>query len=332
MLARLLCKGLSMIGIYGIRNIIDGKLYVGQSSQVEARWVHHKRDLNNNKHHNKHLQSAWNKYGADSFIFYIIEECSQEELDGYEAYWIDYYHSYECGYNLDCGGGGIRGYKHTEEELVKMRQIQKPKRVAQFDLNMNYLRSWESASTAGKELGHQSASGIKRCCEHDKYKKAYGYRWAYEEDYLTGTLDYDYYLSPNKNQKYRISKYDQHMNLVGYYQDCADAAADLGVSPATICEYCNPKRHGKICGYILRKTDYYSHEEYLADVEWDYSKFHSKKVFPVELYDLDWNYVATYPSIREALDANGIRSNNVHACLREPHRQCGGFHWKKAIA
>ena len=31
--------------------------------------------LKNNRHHNEHLQNAYNTYGYDNFKFYIIEKC-----------------------------------------------------------------------------------------------------------------------------------------------------------------------------------------------------------------------------------------------------------------
>jgi group I intron endonuclease len=60
-------------GIYKIINKIDGKYYVGSSKNIQYRWTEHKRQLNNNCHHNDFLQRTWNKYGSDSFDFIIVE-------------------------------------------------------------------------------------------------------------------------------------------------------------------------------------------------------------------------------------------------------------------
>ena len=58
------------IGIYGIKNIINNKIYIGQTREsFIKRYWHHRCLLNNNHHDNPHLQSAWNKYGSDNFIF-----------------------------------------------------------------------------------------------------------------------------------------------------------------------------------------------------------------------------------------------------------------------
>lgn len=47
-----------MIGIYKITNLINNKIYIGQSKDVEHRIKDHISGLNHNKGHNPHLQSA----------------------------------------------------------------------------------------------------------------------------------------------------------------------------------------------------------------------------------------------------------------------------------
>ena len=80
-----------MIGIYKITNIVNNKVYVGQSKDIESRWFQHMYALNHNWHDNRHLQNSWNKYGADKFTFSVIEECELDKLTEREQYWIDYY-------------------------------------------------------------------------------------------------------------------------------------------------------------------------------------------------------------------------------------------------
>lgn len=42
--------------------MVNNKVYVGQTYDVKYRWSHHKSDLTHHRHHNIHLQSAWDKY------------------------------------------------------------------------------------------------------------------------------------------------------------------------------------------------------------------------------------------------------------------------------
>ena len=60
-------------GIYKILNNINGKIYIGSTKNFNKRWVTHKYLLRLNKHENKHLQYAWNKYGEVHFEFIKVE-------------------------------------------------------------------------------------------------------------------------------------------------------------------------------------------------------------------------------------------------------------------
>lgn len=62
-------------GIYKIVNVTTGKYYVGSSKNINHRLLyHHYRTLLMNTHFNNHLQNAWNKYGENSFKFYVVKE------------------------------------------------------------------------------------------------------------------------------------------------------------------------------------------------------------------------------------------------------------------
>lgn len=94
------------IGIYCIENIINGKKYIGQSVNLKDRLYGHKTKLKHNKHKNRHLQFAVNKYGIKNFTFNIIEECDAAHLDERERYYISFYKSdnEDFGYNIEPGG------------------------------------------------------------------------------------------------------------------------------------------------------------------------------------------------------------------------------------
>lgn len=113
-----------MTGIYLIKNLINNKVYVGQSINIKARWSEHKRKLNKNCHDNLHLQNSWNKYGANNFEFKVIEECDLDSINEREIYYIYKYNSacYENGYNKTLGGqDSTRAY--TDEIKEKMSLI-----------------------------------------------------------------------------------------------------------------------------------------------------------------------------------------------------------------
>ena len=113
----------TICGIYCIENLINHKKYIGQSVDIYRRWKRHKKELIKNIHNNAHLQNAWNKYGEENFIFYIIEECEFLELDQKEMYYILKFDTFCDGYNQTLGGEGSVGYKHNDSIKKKMSEI-----------------------------------------------------------------------------------------------------------------------------------------------------------------------------------------------------------------
>lgn len=79
-------------GIYQILNKINGKSYIGSSVNIYQRWAQHKSKLRKQKHVNKILQRAWNKYFEISFHFLILEEILvpiKEILESREQHYLD---------------------------------------------------------------------------------------------------------------------------------------------------------------------------------------------------------------------------------------------------
>lgn len=63
--------------------------YVGQSQNVHRRKIQHLSDLKNKRHGCLHMQNAYNKYGVESFVFCLLEECAVSNLHGFEQWWLD---------------------------------------------------------------------------------------------------------------------------------------------------------------------------------------------------------------------------------------------------
>lgn len=109
---------LNKSGIYKIINIVNEKCYIGSAVNFKQRWMDHKKLLNKNKHHSKHLQNTWNKYSKDNFKFEILLTCEKEELLDYEQLHFD---ELKPEYNICKIAGSSLGIKHTEETLKKLR-------------------------------------------------------------------------------------------------------------------------------------------------------------------------------------------------------------------
>lgn len=96
--------------IYAVTNLINGKKYVGRTSNPEARFARHKLDARNGSDLVFHM--AIRKYGEDSFEMEIIDKCeSVEEAIELEKKFISelktHIHESSGGYNMTSGGDGF---------------------------------------------------------------------------------------------------------------------------------------------------------------------------------------------------------------------------------
>lgn len=142
-------------GIYKIKNNINGKLYIGQSVNIEKRWKNHKcsKPL-------YPLYKAFEKYGIDNFTFSVICECPKSSLDEYEISYIKYYDSYNNGYNLTIGGSsGIAGYKHTSEAKLKIAHSNSVREITQSHRNNATSAQYGKKST---DITKQKMSDIRK--------------------------------------------------------------------------------------------------------------------------------------------------------------------------
>ena len=118
-------------GIYKITNLINGKVYIGQSINIYKRWKEHKNKNNWNKK-KQIIYSAFKKYGLDNFNFEIIEICNKKMLNEKERFYIKLYKSYvydknSNGYNATLGGESNLGMVLSKESKKKMSNARKGK-------------------------------------------------------------------------------------------------------------------------------------------------------------------------------------------------------------
>ena len=164
--------------IYKVTNLINGKIYVGQTANsLEKRWKDHCRT-------GYLLNKAIKKYGKENFTIEQIDMASsKEECDEKEKNYIKELksHTLEHGYNLELGGNGPG--KHSEVTLKKMSESQLGeknhmfgKRFSnEFKLKHFSNRSGENSSCFGrkhtKESRQKMSAALKGRTAPNKGKK-----------------------------------------------------------------------------------------------------------------------------------------------------------------
>jgi group I intron endonuclease len=108
--------------IYKITNLLNQKVYIGQTTKPKGRWSSHRSEAKKDKS-KLPIHKAIRKYGTDNFLFELIASCqTQENTDYSESQIIIQYDSRnnEKGYNLKPGGNVTTGWHHSPETKIKI--------------------------------------------------------------------------------------------------------------------------------------------------------------------------------------------------------------------
>ena len=200
--------------IYVITNDLNGKQYVGKTDlSIEKRLQEHIRDSRKRRCEKRPLYDAINKYGIEHFHINELEECSIEDSNDREIYWIEKLGTYHSGYNATLGGESKRYYNY-KEIADKYLELKNQKATAEFfncdretvqkacknynieilpshfvwkdkfykKVNMytkdsrELIKHFDSLAEAYRFLNKPYSSHIQEVCNH-KAKHAYGYCW-----------------------------------------------------------------------------------------------------------------------------------------------------------
>jgi group I intron endonuclease len=114
-----------MLEVYVIKNQINGKIYVGQTSRgTRRRWVQHVSDCHRGL--DLYLYRAMRKYGQENFSIEVIDHAqTREELDSLEHFWVEKLGARDSsvGYNMKEGGAGFRGHKFRYNHEITTSEI-----------------------------------------------------------------------------------------------------------------------------------------------------------------------------------------------------------------
>jgi group I intron endonuclease len=134
--------------IYCIQNVVTKKVYVGSAIKgLSSRKYLHRRLLKEQRHHSKHLQRAWNKYGEGSFVWFVLEKVADKtKILQREQFWMDTLRSADSrkGYNVSPTAGNNSGSPfYKTESFIKKQRAHGLKRAKEMSLMASRPHSME---------------------------------------------------------------------------------------------------------------------------------------------------------------------------------------------
>lgn len=291
-------KNIVICGIYKITNIVNNKIYIGQSKDIYKRWKSHIYLSTKGK---QAIYCAMRKYGLDNFLFSIEEICSPELLDEKEKFFINKYNSQitNSGYNMTEGGQSC-GYTFLQKPV----QAKKDKEVLYFS----------SVSDAARYF-NVSISAISRCCK-GKGRTIKGYAWNF--------IDENKEPIPKNYSDTRRLVFYQDEKIKKIFPTIQEAAQELKIKRDILSAICYKEIENPF-NFILYFSDEEGKERDINLLKRDKPISTSKPIKAINESTLEVSY---YKSAREAALILGIDNSAIRKCCNGKLKHYKGYLWQ----
>lgn len=268
-----------MIGIYKITSP-SGRIYIGQSINIDRRKRYYK--ILKCKNQPKIYRSL-KKYGWDKHKFEVIHQCTKEELNDLEVYYIELYQCFNSEFGLNLQSGGTARL-HTEETKEKIRKAnigrkmtdeQKKKLKAAWDIRKTIPISEEtrkklSEAQKGRKATEETLKKLRefqqRRCSSDEYRlsligsknpffgKKHTEEFKHRLSEIAKNRPKEHYKNIIQKCSIKVNQYTLDGVFIKEWFSAKEAGRELGIDNGDIGKVCMGKRR-QVKGFIFKYTN-----------------------------------------------------------------------------
>lgn len=264
------------IFIYCLKDpIINDIRYIGKTTNMKKRLRSHINRSKDNKYHSAIWINSVIKKGLIPKIE-LIEECNENNWQERERYWIKYYSDlFDLTNHLEGGEGGATygrtGIPWSKQQYVNNKKarfglkinqndkngnrkkairkhfdsIKKP--ILQYNLEGDFIKEWESAVDAAKEL-NLNHSNITQVCNGNR-NKCGGFMWRYDGGDVS--LKIDKYIELIKHKGSRVIQLNKDGELINEFKSVSEASKLTNIKITSISN-CLKNRSKTSGGFIWK--------------------------------------------------------------------------------
>lgn len=296
-----------LIGIYCWRNIINNKVYIGSSKDLNERFYDHLF----NKSSNIHLQRSITKYGIENFEFSILEfinidlfqnkiEDTKKKILEREQYYLDYickasennYKFKSISYNINRKAESCLGAKRTEEQRKNYSAWQKGRKLS--DKHKNNIK-----------LGRIEMFNNPDYLSPLKGKKI-------SDSHINKIIQSKLYLVK------KIIQYDLEGNFIKEWDSIKNAQICLGLKKSSSLSRCAGGHLKTACGYIWR----YKEDE---NIPQKIDTFLDRKI---KVYDRNMNYLGIFNNCFQIEKILNINHTVVSNALKKLNKKSKKYYFE----
>lgn len=333
--------------IYKLKNNINNKVYIGQtivgfrnrysrggSDNVSLMYNYHLKNKEDGYYYNKHILSAMNKYGLESFE---VNDCfdiafSKEELDIKEDTWIRYYDSVNNGYNEKYGGANGKASEETRRLMSERRRGEN---------NSMYGKKHSEETRRKLKINHWSRTKIYSPPSlKGELNPRYGAKHTEETKERIRKGNIGRIITDDMKKKISESNSGKNngkaksvvcLNTREIFDTVAEASLKYGIVDTNICGCCNNKAtySGTING-VRMVWAYYQDYINMSKEEIE-SRVNKPNYEMIEKKVVCLNNGMVFETIAKASEYYGIDRHGISNCCKGKRKSAGKINGEKAV-